>query len=171
MKSAEDVKKEISRLYDKDPTEWRVISGKDRHGYNDLVVVHGADVWIIKEQLINPYKSVGFAVKTLGKGTNIGSFESPPCGIRPVSQAQIEEIARTLEKGQNAHEVLSEIMNHRPISFRDLRSPVIVQGPILHVNQPTDLVSTKQRDLDLRLRDELEKLLMKKYRQTMIPYV
>jgi hypothetical protein len=171
LKSAEDVKKEIFELYEKDPTEWRVLSGRDRHGYHDLIVMHGTDLWIIKEQLINPYKSVGFAVKTFGKGNNLESFQTPQCGIRPISQTQIEEITQTIEKGRSVREVLSEIMTHRPISFRDLRSPAIVQGPILHVNQPTDLVSTRQRDLDLKLRAELEKLLMKKYRQTMVPYV
>ena len=170
MKSAEGVKRAILRHYDKDPKNWYILSGRDRHGYHDLAVMHGTDLWLIKEQLINPYKSVGFAVKTFGKEDQLESLNSYQYGVRPISRIQIEEMAETIQAGKSVHEVLSEIMRHRPISFRDIRGPAIVQGPILHADRPIDLLSERQRDLDLKLRLELEKLLMKKYRQTIIPY-
>jgi hypothetical protein len=171
VKSADDARRQILKLYDKDPTNWHILSGRDRHGYHDLVVVHDTDLWIIKEQLINPYKSVGLAVKALGKADDIKSFESPQCGIRPVSQTQIQEIVETIRAQKSVHDVLSEVMSHRPVSFRDLRSPAMVQGPILYVDRPIDLISTKQHDVDVKLKIELEKLLMKKYGQTIIPYL
>ena len=171
MKSAENAKRDILKLYDKDPAKWHIITGKDRYGYHDLVITHDTDVWVIKEHLVNPYKSVGFAVKTHAKEESLDRIDSPQCGIRPVSGSQIEEIAERIQIGKNPHEILSEIMNHRPVAFHDVKSPAIVQGPILHVDRPTNIVSTSQRDLDLKLKVELEKLIMKKYRQTMIPYI
>lgn len=171
MRSADDVKREVLERYNKDPRSWHMLSGKDRYGYHDLVVMHGADVWIIKEQLVNPFKSVGFAVKTLCKVDPFQNIESPQCGFRPVSQAQIADIFEMIRASKNSHELLSEIMNQRPVSLREVRSPAVVQGPILHLDRPTDFVSTKQRDLDLKLKVELERLLMKKYRQTIVPYM
>ncbi len=172
LESADVAKREIQRIYNKDPRKWHILSGRDSHGYNDLVVMHGSDLWIIKEQLINPYKSVGFAVKTVGKTHDVENIESCQYGVRPVTRTQIDQIVETINSGRIAHEVLSEIMNRSPVSIHDvMRSPAAIQGPVVHVNRPGDLVSTKQCDLDLKLKVELEKLLMRKYRQTVVPYI
>jgi len=171
FRSADEVKMEILDLYDKDPRKWHILSGRDGFGHHDIVVMHGTDVWIVKEQLINPYKSVGFAVKTLNKVDPFENIESAQCGIRPVSPTQIAQIIETIQAGKNAHELLSEIMSQKPISLHEVRSPAVVQGPVLHVNRPTDFLSIKQYDLELKLRTELEKLLMRKHSQTMIPYM
>jgi hypothetical protein len=162
---------EIIDLYNKDPRKWHILSGRDDFGYHDIVVMHGTDVWIVKEQFINPYKSVGFSVKTLNKVNPIEKIETAQCGVRPVSQRQIEQIIETIQAGKNAHELLSEIMSQKPISLREVRSAAVVQGPVLHVNRPTHFLSPKQHDLELKLRTELEKLLMRKHSQTMIPYM
>jgi len=99
LKSADVAKREIQRLYDKDPRKWHILSGRDSHGYNDLVVMHENDLWIIKEQLINPYKSVGFALKTVGKAHGVENIESPQYGVRPVTRTQIDAIVEAINSG------------------------------------------------------------------------
>jgi len=35
------IRAEIARLYDNDPQGWRVLTGKDGHGFYDFLISHG----------------------------------------------------------------------------------------------------------------------------------
>jgi len=37
------IRREIARLYDKDPQGWNVLVGKDRAGFYDMMISHGSE--------------------------------------------------------------------------------------------------------------------------------
>ena len=65
LKSAKDTKKEIMLNYNRDPQDWHIMVGKDNYGHTDTLITHSNELWILKEEIINPYKSLGFGIKKI----------------------------------------------------------------------------------------------------------
>ena len=171
MEPAEEIKKQILKRYDSNPSGWRVLVGRDRRGYYDLIVSHGSDIWLMKEEQINPLHSVGFGLRD--KVTSLDAIEklSPVTfGLRPLSDTQMTRIADTLKSGRGLSKVLSQFLKAEPISSSEVTSPAILQGPVVHAPRGIGLISERQAELDRELRSELEKLLMRKYPQTIAMY-
>ena len=171
MEPAEEIKKQILKRYDSNPSGWRVLVGRDRRGYYDLIVSQGSDIWLMKEEQINPLHSVGFGLRD--KVTSLDAIEklSPVTfGLRPLSDTQMTRIADTLKSGRGLSKVLSQFLKAEPISSSEVTSPAILQGPVVHAPRGIGLISERQAELDRELRSELEKLLMRKYPQTIAMY-
>jgi len=171
LEPAEEIKKQILKRYDSNPSGWRVLVGRDRRGYYDLIVSHGSDIWLMKEEQINPLHSVGFGLRD--KVTSLDAIEklSPVTfGLRPLSDTQMTRIADTLKSGRGLSKVLSQFLKAEPISSSEVTSPAILQGPVVHAPRGIGLISERQAELDRELRSELEKLLMRKYPQTIAMY-
>jgi len=65
VRSSDRVKREVMRPYDESPEGWQVWVGKDRKGFLDLLISHGAELWQIKEFQVNPYEVVGYGASTV----------------------------------------------------------------------------------------------------------
>lgn len=172
MKPAEDIKKEVLKRYDSNPSGWRVLVGRDRRGYTDLVISHDSDIWLIKEELINPFHSVGFGVRD--KIVSLEAFEKTApytFGLRPLSERQMRNVVLALRSGRSPSKLLAKILRTDPIASTEIASPGILQGPVIHSAKGIELISEKQAELDRQLRLELERLLMRKYPQTIATYV
>ncbi|MEM3676879.1 MAG: hypothetical protein QW176_01885 [Candidatus Bathyarchaeia archaeon] len=169
--TAEEARREILEKYNRDPKGWRVFSAKDPKGYYDLLIIHGSDVWMIKEHHINPFKSVGYALKVKDRKASSSLPNTPDFGFRPVPQDRLEEVLRDPE--DSLKKLIEEIMDTRPVPLSSLANDMgmIVQGPMIHYMRPVGLISQRSRELDLKLRSELESILVKRYPQTIIPYL
>jgi len=172
MEPAEDIKKEILKRYDSNPSGWRVLVGRDRRGYFDLIVSHDSDMWLIKEEQINPFHSVGFGIRD--KAVSFETIEriSPyTFGLRPLSERQMTKVALALRSGESPSRLLARVLRTDPVASTEITSPGILQGPVIHSARGIGLISERQAELDRELRRELERLLMRKYPQTIATYV
>ncbi len=171
VKSSERAKREIIKAYNKDPEDWRVLVGRDSGRHLSVLISHGEELWIVKEEQINPYKSVGYGVKTYQDADFLKNISPYTFGFRPLTRSQIDELTSAMEQRKSINEILTDLLARKPVSFKDIASPMVIQGPVLHTPKPIDYISDKHRQLDLKLKLELEKLLHRKYPQTLLPYV
>ena len=60
---SDDSRKEIMERYNKNPKGWYVFNGRDSKGFTNTIVIRGREIWIMKDEMINPYKSIGLGIK------------------------------------------------------------------------------------------------------------
>ncbi|MEM2082143.1 MAG: hypothetical protein QXU06_00430 [Candidatus Bathyarchaeia archaeon] len=172
IKDAEEIRREISAKYDKDPKRWQVFVSRDPKGFYGFIVVKGDEMWLTKEEVISPYKTVGLGVKDKMESPSPLSEISPfPFGFRPLSQDRMEEIMELVDKGGPIDGLMAKIMRSEPKPIRAIKTPIVLQGPVIHLPKPGEILSERQRRLDAKLREGLEKLLYRKYGQTVLPYM
>ncbi|MEM2529536.1 MAG: hypothetical protein QXL32_00240 [Candidatus Bathyarchaeia archaeon] len=52
IRDAEEIKREISAKYDKDPKRWQVFISRDPKGFYGFIVIKGDEMWLTKEEVI-----------------------------------------------------------------------------------------------------------------------
>ncbi len=171
MQTAEKLRKEIAKSYDSNPAGWSVLVGRDPRNFSQVLISNGSQVWMLKEEWINPYKSVGFGARLPGVNETMKGVAPQDFGLRPLTQSQMEDLVGIMSRGESPKDLFLQIMSSKPVASHDIRSPVVLQGPIMASPNPLSLVSDKHQELDRRLSEELRKLLIKKYPQTVIPYI
>ena len=80
-------------------------------------------------------------------------------------------VALALRSGETPSRLLARVMRTDPIASTEITSPGILQGPVIHSARGIGVISERQAELDRELRLELERLLMRKYTQTIATYV
>lgn len=165
------VRAEIARLYDKDPQGWRVLTGKDGHGFYDLLISHGAEAWHLKEYQVNPYKFVGL-------GSKLSGFPQPSVsqemhfGLRPIGADQMRELASVIDDPVTMSDIASRLLKQNPVTWNEaMNVPAILHGPILQSPRPIEAVSAAHTELDERLRKQLRHIVNRDFRHTMTPYI
>ena len=148
-----------------------MLVGRDPRNFSQVLISNGSQVWMLKEEWINPYKSVGFGARLPGVNETMKGVAPQDFGLRPLTQSQMEDLVGIMSRGESPKDLFLQIMSSKPVASHDIRSPVVLQGPIMASPNPLSLVSDKHQELDRRLSEELRKLLIKKYPQTVIPYI
>lgn len=172
MIPADELKKDIQKRYDRDPIDWHVLVGRDRKNYYDVIVIHGSDAWLIKEQPINPLQSIGFGVRdSILDQEMTKRLPSHPFGLRPLSERDAIKVTRAFGTGRSLSRIINRVLNSQPVSSSELESPMALQGPIVHSPNSISQISENQAELDRKLQVELEKLLYRRYTQTVAPYL
>ncbi len=172
MEPAEEVKKEIMRRYNRNPQGWQVLLARDAKGYYSTIVWHGSEFWLIKEERVNPFKFVGYGVREKAEGSEAIKTISPhPFGFRPLSEEQIGELIRGMQGEQNWAGTIDKVLSIEPVPMHKIASPLVLHGPVVHAARQADFLSDKQKELDLKLRAELDNLINRKYRHLRAPYV
>jgi hypothetical protein len=172
IRDAEEIRKEISARYDEDPKRWQVFLRRDPKGFYGFVVIKGEDLWLTKEEVISPYKAVGLGVKDRIEASGSLPDISPfPFGFRPLSQDRMERIIESMDKGEPIDDLMAKIMKSEPKPIHAIKTPIVLQGPVVHLPRGSEFLSERQRRLDAKLREGLEKLLYRKYGQTLLPYI
>jgi len=150
IKSARQAKLEILKLYEEDPEGWHIFLGRDKKGYYNTSVVHRSDFWLIKEEAINPYEAVGYALKTtLQKDPELADEIS--FGLRPL-QSRVEEVDA----------VLRAMLEQKPLPPSKITSPYVAEGPYIISTRLASLAPS-QSELERRLSAELDRLVEKRY--------
>ncbi len=171
MQPAEKLKREIAKSYDSNPKGWRVFVGRDNRNFSQILVSNGSQVWILKEELINPYKSIGLGARVTGEIEALKVADTKEFGLRPLAQGQIGELSSLMKNGEDPRDFLLKAMRSEPVASNDARSPLVLQGPVMATHNPMSLLSDKHREIDHRISEELQKLLLRKYPQAVIPYL
>ena len=166
------IKREIIRLYDKDPQGWNVLVGRDKAGFYDILFSHGTKAWQIKEYQVNPYKFVGLGAKL----RNVPEPDLPtpnyPFGLRAISPDLIKELTGAMEDMRVMDQITSRLLTERTVrSSEAVQSPAILQGPIFQSNHPLDTLSSAHSKLDEKLRKDLQRIVNREFRHTITPYI
>ena len=162
---------EIARLYDKDPQGWRVLAGKDRLGFYDLLIAHGPEAWQLKEYQVNPYKFVGL-------GSRLPNLPQPSTsqefhfGLRPIKVDQMMELANVLDDPTSMSDLASRLLMQKPVASAEaMEGPAILHGPILQSPRPIEVLSQAHTELDNQLRKQLQHIVNRNFRHTVAPYI
>jgi hypothetical protein len=169
------IRREIAKKYESDPRGWRLLWGIDNRGHYNFLVTKDSKFWWLKEELINPLLSVGCGVRShlendLEDKVFAGNRSIPSFGFRPVPEDRLKRIIADLAMGRDLQVPIREILRSEPRRLRELDTSFLMHGPLHYVNQFTDVLSDKQRQLDDKLNSELERLVLKRYPQLRMSY-
>lgn len=161
MLDSAEIKNRIAREYNNNPQGWQVHTAKDERGHTDTIFVHSDDIFIIKEELVNPYKSIGVGLH--GKlDSRIKSVVAPSFGLRPLDFNTLQ-ILSTMDEREAQKSIINEVLTKNPISFENINAPAVIHGPITHSNKMLNFMGSRQKDIDCQLKEELDRLLERKY--------
>lgn len=165
--SAEPVEFLASKImdrYNKNPVGWTVL--RDFKG--NVLVTGPKEGYMLKILMINPQEYTGIGVKIDNQRELRTLIEgSPLFGYRPLSNMQAEELLNSFQHGKKNSRLVSEILEKKPVSTFEIkrkRPNVVLTGPIM-AHPDLSTISKSQRELELKLRIETEKLFRKKYPQ------
>jgi len=160
------------RRYDESPEGWQARVGKDRKGFLDLLISHGSELWQVKEFQVNPYKVVGYGANAVTNRPFLPSRSPCQFGLRPLTESRMKELAGSIDDPETVVDIMSKLLRAKPVPTDEaMRSQAILQGPMMQSSGQLDLISESQKELDRMLRHELQKLVVRKYRHTVAPYV
>jgi hypothetical protein len=172
MRDSAKIRREIARLYDRDPRGWRILVGKDTAGFFDVLISHGTEAWQVKEYQVIPYNFVGLGSRLSNLPTHPVAPNEHPFGLRPVGLENMTELAKVMDDPGAMNELASKLLSEKPMSSHEaFNSPAVLQGPIMHSNRPLDGLSSAQTKLDEKLRKELRRIVHKEFRHTTTPYI
>jgi hypothetical protein len=166
------IRHEISKLYDKDPQGWRVLVGKDRSGFYDVLISHETDAWQVKEYQVNPYKFVGLGSRLPNSTPGPIISNEKTFGFRPLGVEQIKELATLIDDPRAVSDLAAKLLAEKPVSsIEALESPAVLHGPVLQTTGPIEALSSSHTRLDERLRRELQRIVNREFRHTIAPYI
>jgi hypothetical protein len=146
--------------------------GKDKLGFYDVLISHGAQAWQVKEYQVNPYKFVGLGsrIPSSTRGPLIASEH--PFGFRPISLDKMKELAAVIDDPKAMSDLAVKLLTQKPVSSGEAEeSPAILHGPVLQSMRPIEALSSSHMKLDERLRRELERIVHRDFRHTVAPYI
>ncbi len=149
IKSAKQTRLEILKLYEEDPEGWHILLGKDKKGYLNTSIIHREDFWLIKEEVINPFETVGYALKTTLENDKLPFLKEITFGLRPVQG-----------KFEDAETLLKNILEKKPLPPSQIITPYVAEGPYIFSEH---LIAPSQIELEKRLTDELDRLVERRY--------
>jgi hypothetical protein len=172
LRDSTKIRREISRLYDKDPQGWNVLVGKDRLGFFDVLISHGTEAWQVKEYQVNPYKFVGLGSKFTSPNPLDLAGKEYPFGLRPIATNQLKDLASMIDDPRAMNDLASKLLSQKPVSSLEAaESAAVLQGPIMQSTRPIDALSSAHTKLDEKLRKELQRIVHRQFRHTVTPYI
>ncbi|MHA1301804.1 MAG: hypothetical protein ACTSO9_20480 [Candidatus Helarchaeota archaeon] len=163
MTSFEEIMAEIKKLYNKNPLDWQISVSKDRHNHGNILITNPnyKSLWQIKiDSLYRPNPiSVGAKIKDFEIEDNINS-NLPSFGYRPLFDEQLEQLQNKLMDKKPVDKLILDILQNEPVSLKNTKSKGFLEGPVTFT--PPGYISKRQKELDLKLKSDLDKL---KYRK------
>jgi len=159
VESLESILRKVHAAYNRNPLGWKVFISSDEKGFPTILFYSPEEVWEIKlDSLYKPNPiCVGLSLKNEDSEL-VEKLESPHYGFRPVEDDAAKKIVEALSKNEVPLQILNRILKREPKPLEELGKGMVLHGPVIH-SQKLPLVSEKQVDLDLKLRQELQKLL------------
>lgn len=155
MEPSDVMLERILKRYNKDPKGWNFSVGRGHENkFFDILISHGKDVWQMKLDTLYKPNPLGVGIK-IGRSGKLS--DSPySFGFRPLPEELILELS---ERGLSP-DIIEEIMREKPRPINQIETPGIVQGPITF-SSSLDFISDRHRNLDSKLKIELDRLLGK----------
>lgn len=161
MLDSVEIKNRIAREYNNNPQGWQVHTAKDERGHIDTIFLHSDDIFILKEELVNPYKTIGVGLHEK-LDVKVKHILAPSFGLRPLDFNTLQTLS-TLDEREAQNSILNEVLTKNPVSFGNINAPAVIHGPITHSNKMLNIMGSKQKDIDHQLKEELDRLLERKY--------
>lgn len=168
--TSEELKREIWNTYNRDPLDWKMLIGRDDMNFYELLVIHRDTYWLLKEEQINPFKTVGVGVKGRTKQDIVRSLPKHDFGLRPIPKDKIFAVLNLLRSGYSINTIVEKLLSLPPMPVHEIKSPLAVYGPVFVSKEPIDFISSRHKKLREKLQIELEKLLNKKYPHILSAY-
>ena len=152
----------IMNQYNKQPVGWTVLT--DPKG--NVLVLGPSKGYMLKTISLNPreYTGVGTEIEdteNLRRAVELG----PSYGFRPLSSKVAQELISSLNHRGEQSRLISQLLRKEPVPTWELEKKkpnAIVSGPIIaHPN--LSAISKSQRELELKLKFEADKLFREKY--------
>ena len=166
MKSIKELLAEIDAKYNRDPLGWNIsVGGQDPHGHGNIFISNKANIWQLKIDSLfkpNPY-GVGSKLGSVDDFPELKSpaLKNPSFGFRPFLPSHLDKLKRNFEQKKPINQVIDEIMNTKPVSTNQMTKSNYLMGPIMHSSHQ-GYVSDRQKELDKKLRKNLDSLLLSK---------
>jgi hypothetical protein len=138
VKTVAEIMNELKKRYDKNKRGWRVMAGKDGRGRYDMIFSHGGKVWQLKMEKVKPYQYVGY-------GALVGELDEHRSKKLMVGKPLIFQLLSPQTDGSLI--MARGIEKFSSKAIRDLKT----------------VISREQRELELRLSEELDKLIRRHY--------
>ena len=161
MISSDKIRAKIEKDYNKNPNGWQAYMSNNK-GHLDSIFINEDNLYIIKEQIINPFKSIGLGVKRR-ISFDLKESKQIDFGLRPVNPKLIDNLINNQSESNN---LINKILKQKPSSYKNIKTPVMLQGPVNYSSPDIKEIRKNEKDIDSRLRIELQKILDRKY-----PYI
>ncbi|MGD0329052.1 MAG: hypothetical protein ABSB40_01240 [Nitrososphaeria archaeon] len=159
MSSMESFLEAIYNKYNKNPQGWNVIVSKDEKGYPTVLFFSEDEVWELKmDSMYKPNPIwVGKSFKNEEKNRKL---ENPSYGFRGLENDQASRLLKAMAREDAAKEIIRSVLENEPKPLEEIKDrKMVLHGPI--INSPKiPVISQQQVDLDIKLRIELQKLLL-----------
>mgnify|MGYP005831082637 FL=1 len=155
MKTADQVKKEISRKYNKDPRGWRVWASRDRQDNINWIFQQDRSFWMIKEFMVNPYETIGVGGRTKDSFTQSPGPSYLSFGLRSIPERAALELLETSDPVLRTLKTSKLMINIPPSPIDRLQEDYVLHGPVIVAPKSLDDLSYKQRALHRKLEQEL----------------
>jgi len=168
ISSSDEIKKKLLKEYNKDPKDWQHFLAKDNSGHLDSFFIHKKKIFLIKEEIINPLKSIGFGIKDDIDGIKLPD-NAISFGLRPIQENMLKHLSdMSITKKNN---ILNLLLSQNPIPSTAINSPAIIHGPVNFSRNPLNDIWDGHREADSLLRNRLEEQLNRKYPHLRTMYV
>ncbi len=152
----------LSRKYNKDPADWTVLISEPKGTHNDIFISTGKELWQVKVDSLYRSKPIGLGMRVGGKeeAERVINEDKPSYGLRPLPDNLIRRFIDGAIGYEDIGPIVDKVLKSEPRRIADIDTSTILQGPV-QFGSPLEL-SSKQRDLNLRLRHSLDRLLFEK---------
>ena len=161
MISSDKIRAKIEKDYNKNPNGWQAYMSNNK-GHLDSIFINEDNLYIIKEQIINPFKSIGLGVKRR-ISFDLKESKQIDFGLRPVNPKLIDNLINNQSESNN---LINKILKQKHSAYKNIKTPVMLQGPVNYSSPDIKEIRKNEKDIDSRLRIELQKILDRKY-----PYI
>lgn len=161
----ERVAKEILNKYNRNPKGWVYLRDK-----NSILIIGPEESYRLELIPLNPFEHIGVGTKVkITEEAKKISRDTPSFGWRPFSDKAIERILTTAIKNRGLlpKSIVKRILGVKPTPLNKIEGRSIV-GPIVYSNFRE--IIKGQRELDLKLEREAQKLFRKRYPERAIMY-
>ncbi|MDD1778521.1 MAG: hypothetical protein LUQ65_10170 [Candidatus Helarchaeota archaeon] len=160
MKPLKELLAEIEQKYNRNPSNWNISIGRDQHNYGNIFISNPANVWQIKiDSLFKPNPAgVGMKLGPLEDFSDLISPSSPSFGFRPLLPTHLENLQKSIVQEKPINSIIDDILSEKPVSPNQSEHQNFIVGPVMH-SSFQGYVSDKQKDLDRKLKRNLDDLL------------
>ncbi|MBK5133578.1 MAG: hypothetical protein KGD70_14915 [Candidatus Lokiarchaeota archaeon] len=154
--------KQILNRYNKQPVGWSIL--RDFKG--NVLIIGPRDGYMLKIVTINPQEYTGVGAK-IENPNDIRSLikGAPLYGYRPLPKTQAKELLNSFNHTEKQNSLILKILKRKPVPAWELerkKPSLILSGPIL-AHPDLSTISKSQKELDLKLTNEAQKLFKQKY--------
>jgi len=164
MKTVEEILAEIKNLYNKNPLGWQISINRDPQNYGNILVFNKNfnSLWQIKlDSLYRPNSlGLGAKIKDIELKDKINKLNLPNFGYRPLLDEQLKNLQSKIMEKKPIDKIIIDILSNDPVPMKNIESEIALEGPVTF--SPPGYISSKQKELDLKLKHDLDRLKYKR---------